>query len=730
MKCSFSRLLYPKTIEETRDGSFMIALYRPHEKVLDAHGEKITSVKVVGHYLPTVHNLKINMTGHWKKDPKFGLQFEMESYEELIEPGKKGIVSYLSSGLISGIGPKIAEKIYGIFGDSSLDVLDENPDRIKDVPGIGEKTRERIRQSYMETRGARKLMTLLAPYEVSTPQVIQLQREMGANAIEMITQHPYELYELDLISFEVADKLGQAHGFPKDAPARLQAGLIYTLRRAENSGHLFMHKEQFVEEAARLLYAPEVTWKLVAQCAFEMLKAGKLVLYHDQVYRPIMAQAERETAERIQAMLKDNKLPFMGDLDDEIDDVQKKMGIVFAAEQRDAIKTALTSMLCVISGGPGTGKTSSIQGILDIYQKLNPDADIVCCAPTGRAARRVTESSGFPAYTVHKAVGVQTGEIKELEPPELLEADLVLVDEVSMLDMVTTWHLFQAIPPGCRLILVGDADQLPSVGPGAVLKELLECGQIPVVVLDKVFRQSEGSTVAVNARAVRHGEVELLYNKEDFQFWASDSLETSAEWLSRLYLQEVARYGVDNVTLLTPFRRKTETGVVAMNNRLHPLVNPPSASKPELEVGRRLFRVGDKLMQTRNKDYASNGDIGYVRSITQEGEEYTVELDFGDGRIVPYEDTESLSQLERAYATTIHKSQGGEYDSVLINIQSAHRHMLNRSLFYTAITRAKRRVIIVGEYDAILRAIRTTDTERRNTLLGLRIRELMEQGGK
>ena len=730
MKCSFSRLLYPKTVEEAQDGSFMIALFRPHEKVLDAHGDKITSIKVVGHYLPTIQNLKIDMTGHWKKDPKFGLQFEMESYEELIEPGKKGIVNYLSSGLIGGIGPRIAERIYNVFGDQTLAVLDDNPDRITEVPGIGSKTCEKIRQSYLETRGARKLITLLAPFDVSASQAIHLQRELGASAIDVVQQHPYELYELGFISFELSDMLGTAFGFPKTAQERLQAGLIHTLRKAESQGHLSMHKERFVEEATRLLNAPNVTWKSVAQYAFEMLKAGKLTLYCDHVYRPIMAQAEAETAERIHAMLKDNKLPFMGELDDEIDAMEEKLGFTYAVEQRNAIKTALTSMLCVISGGPGTGKTSSIQGILDIYQKLYPDATILCCAPTGRAARRVTESSGFPAYTVHKAVGIRTGDPKELEPPELLEADLVLVDEVSMLDMITTWHLFQAIPPGCRLILVGDADQLPSVGPGAVLKELMDCGQLPLVVLDKVFRQSEGSTVAVNARAVRHGETDLQYNNDDFQFWASEDLQTSAEWLSRLYLQEVAQFGVDNVALLTPFRKKTETGVVAMNERLHPLVNPSSPCKPELELGRRLFRLGDKLMQTRNKDYASNGDIGYIRSISRDGDEYTVELDFGEERIVPYEDTESLSQLELAYANTIHKSQGGEYDSVLINMQNAHRHMLNRSLFYTAITRAKRRVIIVGEYDAILRAIRTTDTEHRNTMLGQRIRELIQKGGR
>lgn len=272
----------------------------------------------------------------------------------------------------------------------------------------------------------------------------------------------------------------------------------------------------------------------------------------------------------------------------------------------------------------------------------------------------------------------------------------------------------------CRLVLVGDADQLPSVGPGAVLSELLRCGRIPMVMLDKVFRQSEGSMIAENARHIRHGDTDLQFDG-DFQFWGSADIRQSAEWLERLYMQEVCRYGVDNVALLTPFRAKTETGVRSMNERLRTLVNPPGANKPELSLGQRIFRLGDKVMQTKNREEVSNGDIGYIRKIERDDDGFLVEVDFHDDRIVAYEDNESLSHLDLAYATTIHKSQGGQYDSVLLSIQNCHGRMLKRPLVYTGLTRARCRAQIVGDWQAVIRAIQTTDTERRNTLLAARI---------
>ena len=726
MKCSFSRLLYPKSLEEARDGSYMIALFRPNEKVLDAQGNRLNSIKVVGHFLPTVAGVKVDMAGHWKKDARYGLQFEMESYEEIVGSDKRSIVAYLSSGMIPGIGSVLAERIYNTFGAQTLEVLDQDPSRVSEVLGISKKKCEQFCKAYMETRSARKLINLLAPFNISAPQAVKLRQELGTDAQRLLMEFPYMVFERDLIDFEIADQLAQASGIPQNAPERLAAGLIYALKQAEHEGHLCMHKETFVRRAVNLLRAPQVTWKAVAQRAFEMIKEGRLSLFYDYVYRPIMAKAEEDVATWICDMLHRDSLPYMGDLDDEIDGQQTEMGFTFAEEQRHAIRTALTSPICIISGGPGTGKTSIQRAILNIYKKAFPDSDVVCCAPTGRAARRMEQSTGYPASTIHKVLNLTAGEVHELKDIDLLEADLVLVDEVSMMDMLTTWYLFNALPPSCRLILVGDADQLPSVGPGAVLNELLACGQLPAVILDKVFRQSEGSLVAENAQRIRHGVTDLEFG-DDFQFWPSAEETQSAQYLMWFYKREVDRYGVDNVALLTPFRKKSKTGVYSLNAALHDTINPASPEKDEIETGQRVLRVGDKVMQMKNRDFASNGDIGYICTSKRDSDGILVEVDFGDDRVVAYEDAESLRQLELAYAATIHKSQGSEYDAVLINIQNMHGKMLNRALIYTAETRAKKQVIIVGDWEAVVRAIQTADTKRRNTMLAVRINDLTKE---
>ena len=726
MKCSFSRLLYPKSLEEARDGSYMIALFRPNEKVLDAQGNRLNSIKVVGHFLPTVAGVKVDMAGHWKKDARYGLQFEMESYEEIVGSDKRSIVAYLSSGMIPGIGSVLAERIYNTFGAQTLEVLDQDPSRVSEVLGISKKKCEQFCKAYMETRSARKLINLLAPFNISAPQAIKLRQQLGTDAQRLLMEFPYMVFERDLIDFEIADQLAQASGIPQNAPERLAAGLIYALKQAEHEGHLCMHKETFVRRAVNLLRAPQVTWKAVAQRAFEMIKEGRLSLFYDYVYRPIMAKAEEDVATWICDMLHRDSLPYMGDLDDEIDGQQTEMGFTFAEEQRHAIRTALTSPICIISGGPGTGKTSIQRAILNIYKKSFPDSNVVCCAPTGRAARRMEQSTGYPASTIHKVLNLTAGEVHELKDIDLLEADLVLVDEVSMMDMLTTWYLFNALPPSCRLILVGDADQLPSVGPGAVLNELLACGQLPAVILDKVFRQSEGSLVAENAQRIRHGVTDLEFG-DDFQFWPSAEETQSAQYLMWFYKREVDRYGVDNVALLTPFRKKSKTGVYSLNAALHDTINPASPEKDEIETGQRVLRVGDKVMQMKNRDFASNGDIGYICTSKRDSDGILVEVDFGDDRVVAYEDAESLRQVELAYAATIHKSQGSEYDAVLINIQNMHGKMLNRALIYTAETRAKKQVIIVGDWEAVVRAIQTADTKRRNTMLAVRINDLTKE---
>lgn len=720
MKCKFFRLIYPKSIGDAQSGSYTVALYMPCETVLDAQGNKLSSITVVGYYLPVMERMKVDMTGRWKKDAKYGLQFMMESYEEVIDPGKNGIVSYLSSGLIRGIGKRLAERIYNTFGDNTLAILDNDPNRIQEVPGISGKRSAQLRDSYLEARSARRIITLLAPLDINAGQAIRLQKELGIQAEELLKEHPYEVFERSLLSFDATDRLAERQGIPRTAPERVAAGLLHTLELAEQKGHLCLHKERFVRQAVELLRTPGLDRMAVANVAFEMLKAERLALYQGHVYRPVMAKAEDGVAQCVREMLQRSSLPYIGDLDDEIDRRQEELGFTLAEEQRRAVKTALASPICIISGGPGTGKTSIQRVFLNIYRKAFPDADITCCAPTGRAARRLEQSTGIPACTVHKALNLTASETNTLTMPEQLDADLVLVDEVSMLDMAMTWYLFHALPPMCRLVLVGDADQLSSVGPGAVLSEMLRCGRIPMVMLDKVFRQSEGSMIAENARRIRHGDADLQIN-DDFRFWASADIQQSAEWLERLYMQEVARYGVDNVVLLTPFRTKTETGVRSMNERLRALVNPPDATKPELSLGQRIFRLGDKVMQTKNREEVSNGDIGYIRKIERDEDGFLVEVDFHDGRVVSYEDSESLSHLDLAYATTIHKSQGGQYDSVLLSIQNLHGRMLKRPLVYTGLTRAMCRAQIVGDWQAVIRAILTTDTERRNTLLAARI---------
>ncbi len=725
MKCKFFRLIYPKSVEDAQSGSYTVALYVPCETVLDGQGNKLNSITVVGYYLPIMERMKVDMAGRWKKDAKYGLQFMMESYEEIIEPGRDGIVGYLSSGLIRGIGKRLAERIYNTFGDDTITVLDNDPDRIREVPGINSKSCEQLRDSYLETRSARRIIVMLAPLDINAGQAVRLQKELGIRAEELLKERPYEVFERGLLSFEAADRLAERQSIPRTAPERVAAGLLHTLEIAEQKGHLCLHKERFIQQTIELLRTPGLNRMTVANEAFGMLKADRLALYQSHVYRPVMVKAENGTAQCIRDMLQRSSLPYIGDLDDEIDQQQVELGFILAEEQRQAVKTALVSPLCIISGGPGTGKTSIQRVFLNIYRKAFPDADIVCCAPTGRAARRLEQSTGLPAYTVHKALNLTAGETNTLTLPEPVDADLVLVDEVSMLDMAMTWYLFHALPPMCRLVLVGDADQLPSVGPGAVLSEMLRCGRIPMVMLDKVFRQSEGSMIAENAQRIRHGDTSLQFDG-DFQFWSSANIQQSAEWLEQLYMQEVSRYGVDNVALLTPFRAKTETGVRSMNERLRALVNPPSVNKPQIALGQRIFRLGDKVMQTKNREEVSNGDIGYIRKIERDEDGFQVEVDFHDDRIVSYEDNESLSHLDLAYATTIHKSQGGQYDSVLLSIQNCHGRMLKRPLVYTGLTRAKRKVQIVGDWQAVIRAIQTTDTERRNTMLAARITETVK----
>ena len=722
MLCQFEKLLYPRTADATTI-DYMIAVYRPLEIIRDSAGDMLSEVKAVGYCLPIAEKVRYRLNGHWAKHPRHGLQFEVEGYEEVISHTKEGIIGYLASGQIKGVGRKIAELIYDTFGQDTLEILDREPEKLMSVRGISKKRLQKICDSYLATRGARDVIAFLSPHGVTANRAIKIYREYGKDTMDIIRNHPYRLVEMAGIAFKTADKLAMSLGLPAVSPERVDEALMYAIAEAEVEGHLCLEKHDFLRRTLRLLETPEITEDMAAGRAFHLVQENRLVCYDGYVYRSSTATVENNIAFHITQQMKMEVEPYEH-LDLAIMGEERKLKIRLAPEQRDAVKMALSSKFCVITGGPGTGKTAVQKAILDLYREKYPEATIVCCAPTGQAAQKMKESSGLPASTIHKALCIKANPDGSLTTGIMLKADLILVDEVSMMDAFLAERLFAAVPPNARLVLVGDADQLPSVGPGAVLKDIMGSGVVPVVRLDHVFRQSAGSRIATNARLIKHGNLSMEYGP-DFMFFDSKDLSVSADIIENLYMQEVKKFGVDGVAFLTPFRHKTETSVDAMNARLQALVNPAAPGKPEAVSGQLRFRLGDKVMQIKNYEQVNNGDVGYITSITGPENEATVQIDFGDGRVMEYEN-EQLKMLDLGYASTVHKSQGAQYKSVIMNLQCAHAIMLIRAIVYTAITRARLRLAIVGERKALCRAIRNTKADQRGTRLAQRIQDFIE----
>ena len=719
MLCQFNRLLYPSTPTTLSPSQYMVATYIPCEKVLDSSGKPISEIKAVGYSLPTSDKIKYEMKGQWSKNSKHGLQFDVETYEEVITPTKEGIIAYLSSGQIKGIGPVLAGKIYAKFGADTLKILDAAPEKLLSISGVSEFKLKKIKDSYLANRGARDVIAFLMPYGITANRAITLYKEYGKDAIKIVQEHPYRLCELAGIGFKTADKIAMSMGFDILSPERISEGILYTLTDAETRGHLCIEKDDFIKECLKTLETPELTAGIVGKYANELISQQRICVYDDCLYSGRTYIAEKVLAIYLERQLSMKKIYHYDHLDAELNKEEKMLKIKFAPEQREAVKTALTNGISIITGGPGTGKTLIQRAILDIYSRKNPNNIICCCAPTGRAARRMEESTGYASSTVHKALCLTAGDDGEYGSPENLDSDLVLIDETSMLDIYLTDKLFSALKPGTQVIFVGDADQLPSVGPGAVLNEMISCGRIPTARLEKVFRQTSGSRIAINAKLIKQNNVALEYG-DDFQFIDSSNISVSAELIAQMYIEEVAKYGVDNVALLTPFRQKTETGANALNEKIRNIINPSSPDKSEITLGKSLFRQGDKVMQIKNHDDVNNGDIGYIIRIETCAGEKTAFIDFGDGRVKEYDSTD-LNMIDLGYASTIHKAQGAEYKSVIINLQKTHYVMLTRPLVYTAVTRGKERVIFIGERRALCTAIKRTDTEKRGTRLAKRI---------
>ena len=722
MLCKFEKVIFPRDPAASNSG-FMIAIYKPCGTLRDAAGNVLDSFKAVGYCLPTSNKVKYRLEGKWSKSQKHGIQFDVERYEEVIMPTREGIIAYLASGQIRGIGKKTAERIYDTFGQQTLQVLDQEPKKLLTVKGISENKLQKIIDSYLANRGARDVIAFLAPHGITPNRAVKLYREYGEETMDIVRNHPYRLCELAGIAFKTADKIAMSMGIDPLSPERVDQALLYTLTDAESKGHLCLEKHVFLKECLKLLDTAGMTQDMAAARAVKLIQEDKLITYGDSVFKAKTAWIEESLAHEIVQKMK-GSVESYPDLDESIAAEERVLRFRLAPEQREAVKMGLTSKLCVITGGPGTGKTSVQRALLDLYKKRYPEAKIACCAPTGKAARRMEQSTGVSSSTVHRALGLIANEDGQYGDPETLDADLVLVDEVSMLDVYLAEKLFRSVSATARLILVGDSDQLPSVGPGAVLKEIIASNQVPVVRLDQVFRQKNGSRIAANAKLIRHGNLSLEYGP-DFEFYDSTDLSVSADIIETLYLQETAKYGIDNVVLLSPYRQKTETGANALNQRLQDKVNPPAEGKMDAVHGQRRFRTGDKVMQIKNCEDINNGDVGYVTSITGTQTDSVVRIDFGDGRVVDYENSD-LDMLDLGYACTVHKSQGSEFKSVIINLQCAHSVMLVRPLIYTAITRAKEKVMIVGERRALCTAIRRVDTEQRGTKLAQRINDFIK----
>jgi exodeoxyribonuclease V alpha subunit len=704
------------------DSHFTVARF-----VVAGQAEPVT---VVGELVQIMDGAPLRLRGKWVDDKKWGRQFRIETYHLRTPETLVGITKFLGSGLIPGIGPELARRLVAKFGMETLDVIDHQPARLEEVEGIGISRAAKIAGAWAEHRHVQDVMVFLHGHGVSAAFAARIVKRYGKDAIAKVRENPYRL-AVDVwgIGFRTADAIAEKLGIARDAPERLAAGLLHVLEEAREDGHLHYPEPELYAKAGTLLGVDAD--KLETPLAH--LEHGRRVVKERLGDRGICVselavwQAETEAATAFAALIATPARPVALDVDAAIADVEVKTGLQLAAQQRRAVAAALVDKCVVITGGPGVGKTTIVRAIV-ACAALTRRA-VALAAPTGRAAKRLAESTGVEAVTLHRLLEYQpqTGGFAR-SAAEPLAADLVIVDETSMVDVPLLRALLVAIRPSAQLVLVGDVDQLPSVGPGAVLADVIASGAATVVRLTEIFRQAAQSRIVVNAHKINHGELPDLEPPtagatSDFYFVARDEPGAARATVVELVADRIpARFGHDAITqvqVLTPMHRG-DLGTAALNAALQARLNPPGP--PELLRGDRAFRAGDKVMQLRN-DYDKNvfnGDIGVIAAVDVDAA--VLRVDFADGRVAAYERGE-LDQLVHAYAVSVHKSQGSEYPAVVLPIATQHYMMLQRSLLYTAVTRGKRLVVLVGTRRAVSMAVRNATARQRYTWLAERIRE-------
>ena len=662
---------------------------------------------------------EVRLTGSWVTHPRFGRQFQAARMRVSAPTSAGGIERFLASGTIDGIGPAMARRIVEKFGAEALLIIERAPSRLKEISGIGPKTVEKITASYMRQSELRDIMLWLEEHGVSGTYAARIFKAYGSLAVEVMEKAPYRLaQEIDGIGFITADTIAIAAGWEKNSSPRIAAGLSYELTQISSGGHCCIPESMLAEQAAKRL---GVTRSEVMEVLSREVKMSRLYAVDEMgerlIYAPQLYKAEAETARLLRMLQRKADHIHVHDTAALVTAWEAEHRVSLAAAQREAVIAALEHGVLVLTGGPGTGKTTVVRSMIDILGAQG--LEILLAAPTGRAAKRLAEATGYPAATVHRmleAQGREDGEMRFARDAETqLEADVIIVDEVSMMDIVLMQHLLTAVLPGAHLILVGDVDQLPAVGPGSVLKDILRSGVIPSVRLTEIFRQNNTGTIVLNAHAINSGRVPS-FTEADFSFVTAVSSEDAAAQIVSICTQLI-RTGTDlmDLQVLSPMRREA-CGVDLLNRSLQAALNPPAADKAEA-VG---FRLGDKVMQTRN-DYMKNVFNGDIGRIVQIDSEHLV-VAFAEDVEIPYTRDE-FGALTLAYAMSVHKSQGSEYDIIILPLVRAHHIMLQRNLLYTAVTRAKKGVILIGDRTALFSAVSNDRTRRRYTLLAERLAE-------
>lgn len=673
-------------------------------------------VTLVGNLLEVPAGSVLLCEGEWRADKRYGQQFQCETWEEVMPATAYGIEKYLGSGLVKGIGPKFAKLIVGHFGTDTIEVIETDIERLYEVPGIGKKRVEKIRESWEKQKDIKNVMLFLQGFGVSTAYAAKIYRQYGKESIDKVKENPYRLAD-DIwgIGFKTADGIARKMGYEMNDERRLRSGLIYTLNQLADEGHCYAEEKQLIATAKQLLEADE---ECIRTAMTHAIETEDLMFDGTAIYLPPFYYAECGTANRLSTLVHTKEVGSIFTARFDLAKLQRETGIEYDEVQVEAIRQAIASKVMVLTGGPGTGKTTTTKAIIAALQSAG--MRILLAAPTGRAAKRMSEATGMEAKTIHRLLvyNPQDGYKRNDENP--LEGDVLIVDECSMIDIILMNNLTKALPTTMRLVLVGDIDQLPSVGAGNVLRDIIDSGVIPVVRLTRIFRQAQSSRIVMSAHAINRGCFPDISNGQhtDFFFMKQEEPEKVAETIVSLVrdrLPKAYHQPTANIQVLTPMQRGV-VGAANLNMALQQALNHNTAA---LARGGYTFKEDDRVMQLRNnydKD-VYNGDLGYVRSVDME--ERTLTVDF-DGQTVEYEASE-LDELTLAYATTIHKSQGSEYPIVVMPVLMTHYVMLQRNLIYTGITRAKKICVLVGQTKALAYAIHNMKVLKRNTRLKERL---------